>query len=303
MTSPIGRRCTGSLMLSASPSSDSSPRSRLLAKPRARTNACACGSRSRRRRDDNKRWKRCEALRREKSHSNRWIPTAEMGRRTHHRAPSAQKACAAADPPARRGSCGRAGRRPRGWRRRCSRCRDRGVRRPKPSGSSGRGCRLLLRPGSGAPVHRATGRFPRPTSDHPATIAEGVDHSRPYGRPQPLRQSSACPNRLTSESWGQPMGLKKRCSGRIGTAGLKIRCGAQATASRPTHPVAIWPQPPGNVPAECNQSASEMLWRPDEDRAAYLPNLTHFYRQFTMPPRLVAQWCAHKTTAIFGTNR
>ncbi len=81
-------------------------------------------------------------------------------------------------------------------------------------------------PEAAAPVHRATGRLPRPTSDHPATIAEGVDHSRPYGRPQPLRQSSACPNRLTSESWGQPMGLKKRCSGRIGTAGLKIRCGA-----------------------------------------------------------------------------
>ncbi len=195
MTSPIGRRCTGSLMLSASLSSDSSPRSRLLAKPRARTNACACGSRSRRRRDDNKRWKRCEALRREKSHSNRWIPTAEMGRRTHHRARSAQKACAAADPPARLGSCGRAGRRPRGWRRRCSRCRDRGVRRPKPSGSSGRGCRLLPRPGSGAPVHRATGRLPRPTSDHPATIAEGVDHPRrmPPLWPPPALTAVFCP--------------------------------------------------------------------------------------------------------------
>lgn len=79
---------------------------------------------------------------------------------------SAEKACAAADPPARLGSCGRAGRRPRGWRRRCSRCRDRGVRRPNPSGSSGQGCRLLPRPGSGAPIHRATGRLPRPTSDH-----------------------------------------------------------------------------------------------------------------------------------------
>ena len=116
---------------------------------------------------------------------------------------SAEKACAAADPPARRGSCGRAGRRPRGWRRRCSRCRDRGVRRPNPSGSSGRGCRLLPRPGSGAPVHRATGRLPRPTRDHPATIAEGVDHprpyDRPYGRPQPLRQPSARPNRLVRE--------------------------------------------------------------------------------------------------------
>lgn len=197
-------------MLSASLSSDSSPRSRLLAKPRARTNACACGSRSRRRRDDNKPWKRCEALRREKSHSNRWIPTAEMGRRTHHRTPPPKKR---APPPILRPGLDHVAALAEG--------REAGVGvvrgvviavcdgqiRPGPAVEDVGFCRD---PEPAAPVHRATGRLQRPTSDHPATIAEGVDHprpyDRPYGRPSPYGSLPPAPTgshpRAGASRWG-----------------------------------------------------------------------------------------------------
>lgn len=89
-------------------------------------------------------------------------------RRTGRRGPCVETACAsaAADAPAGRGSCGTAGRRPRGWRRHCWRCRGPGVQllAPLGFGGRGRGCRSPLRSVFAYPTRRATDRLQRPTS-------------------------------------------------------------------------------------------------------------------------------------------
>jgi len=57
------------------------------------------------------------------------------------------------------------------------------------------------------------------------------------------------------------------------------------------------------VAADCNQNASEMLWRPAECQAMYFADLGCVHIRFTKPPYLVIAWCVRKTTAISITDR
>lgn len=85
--------------------------------------------------------------------------------------------------------------------------------------------------------------------------------------------------------------------------GLKTQWGSYSAANRLPHPVAVRPQLPGDMVADCNQNASEMLWRPAECQAMYFADRGRVHIRFTKPLYPVAEWCVRKTTAFSITDR